>query len=619
MDTRKLLAPTAALVCALASCTYSTPYSAHSLAQDSVDDPRRALLNYLSQPNADGRVCSSAAKPRAHGIDAKVLKAVVKALDKDKLKRGATLTCLELVLAELPDAEREDTLMFVASRYAKALSQDRARTLHKLVMKVASQPADAAILANTRKQLKTKLASKSYSHTSAREAAAFVDMLGLLVGEWQGELVERETILAETDRHRLRLFAEKLPDEALARLARGQLIRLEAQASTYPEVTDNLDSVVEGVLNTGRNALDLESHTIVSANFDTARAPLHRLKVKQRTMAGSATLFASRAGSETLMPVLDIKDWLQFEIEGISKAVTLCRPRGENHPDPCVEAKNLQVDERIMSLDDDGLLTLRDTLSIRDAIRFLSEGGGLDINVHRGERTLASVTLPMYFQTPEPFIREGRVGAKGPSLIVDIGQVGEHLIFKVSEGGEAWTLVVHEDGLSTFRIASRGGQGQAGTRGQGGSMGRSGTRGTNAHCPSGNAGRGGNGTRGGDGRNGGHGHPGGDGGNITVKIHCGQACADLRSSWPAIIESLPGKGGAGGQGGQGGSGGRGGDGGSATTCRVTSGYGDNKRTTTKSLSSGMRGSSGIRGTRGSKGAPGPQGKAGRVTISPAKN
>ena len=162
----------------------------------------------------------------------------------------------------------------------------------------------------------------------------------------------------------------------------------------------------------------------------------------------------------------------------------------------------------------------------------------------RQRAAAASLDLGLWFERPSELILSGASpGSDGPPLTVDVNLADtQRLLFTVFGAPRPLIAIVEQPDVASFRITSRG---AAATPEIPVAMGQSGQSGSECQ----------NGSNGSDGGPGGDGAPG-KGGDIWIRLHCGQQfCSDTIALLPQIVVSEGGPGGWGGPGGRGGSGG----------------------------------------------------------------
>ena len=624
------------LVCALAALTHAFttgctrrlgyPYSTQELARDARDRPRVALIHYLGQANADPEVCrrSSTGAGLAR-VDASVLAAVAEAIAAGTVKPGPAGSCLGIGLDGLPSPEARELLAALAEVYLEALQErvprDNRGALHAVLRDSTLARDNPDVLEPLERALNAALEAQSLAPGAYLFAEELRDALGLAHGRWRGAPVTTALVEAQDDAT-LELFVKRLPRESQRDLARRELVVRRVARSDNPDVARDAQAVVQRLLDTGRNAIDLERHPLISARFAPRDVPLS-VVVHQRPPLGTAALLAAEGQNGKLLPRLPLQGWLLLRASDHEREVTLCAARAALDPEPCVLATDLRAASGHMTIDGNGVLRLQDNLTIAEATKLLmAELPSLSIDIRRGTRPLASRALPLYFRAPDPLHLPGEgLGSNGPNLHVRAYERGQHVAFEVRTRGSRMLAVVDPRAPGRFSIATAGTRGAAGHAGATGHAGTSGISGMNASCY-GSAGSGGPGGPGGAGGPGGNGGPGGDGGHVRVEVICEPHHCEKMSRWVRRrVHSIGGQGGPGGPGGRGGSGGAGGQGGMGSSCREqtrAASYSDGKYTPAQYRNTYKPGgSSGIRGSdgpRGRDGAKGPNGKSGTIEL-----
>ena len=461
--------------------------------------------------------------------------------------------------------------------------------------------------------------SARFGPARTRFAAELLGVLELERGFYGGRPVDVaviDGIFARNDATLLRRFGDRLPSPALREEARRRVIRLAIAASAYSEVRAQAADVEARVLRDGTNRISLVEHPPGRASIDPRALPSARgarLLIRQDIPRGRATVLGrSTDGRPTAPSEVSLRRTLWIDVDGVSRAVTLCAPRRALDPSPCVGDEDVHVTGAGggAMVDRGGVLRFLDV----DA-RGLQELGraehALTLTFAVGQQALASMTWPLRFERPGPLVLAAPSG-KGPALDVHIARPATPsapIEVTVRSGATEYHAFVEREDLPAFHVVSRGGPGRAGPAGSDGAEGVGGFVGAMASCPSStgsDGGSGGGGRRGGDGQDG---EPGADGGPITVEIACvGEPCSAAEL---AMLGRVPvsegGPGGSGGPGGRGGRGGAGGPGGVGVGCDVDG--------NTRWLPPGHDGMRGSDGSDGHAGHDGPFGRADRVEVS----
>jgi len=587
-------------------------------------DSGKALVAYLAEPDARPAVCDARAPgPHLTHFDAPVATTFVEGLTAGQIPPPVWRQCADGVLASSPLAGRAlidatwpayRDLIVDGALEASAPMQAQVATLQDLYIQrptgVDGQPNVVGPVAD---DVRRKLFARPLGPVASRFATALLDVVDLEQGRYGGRPVDGallDDLAARHDEALLRLFADRLPSEALRGEARRSVVRLAIAASPFPEVRDDAAAVEARVLAQGVNRVSLATHPPTSAAVAVQKMGMRGLAVRQDVMRQVATFV--RDGSSpraSAPPDLPLGSALTVDVSGISRPITLCRPARALDPSPCVAAEDVKIDSPLASIDGFGVLHFIDHVGAYNAAALSRPDHFIALPISIGGQRLASLDWPLRFERPDALVLSGTIGV-GPALDVAVDHTdATRYAFVVMGNGREWHAVVEARDLPGFRVVSRGAIGASGADGRSGWDGSRGMDGSSASCPgsSGSDGtRGGDGTNGTDGEDGG---PGGNGGDVRVAVDCGaRACApaDL-AVLKRIIASEGGPGGSGGGGGPGGRGGRGGRGGSSTICTDDNGV-------STSVSGGMDGLSGSDGWSGHDGHDGSPGQPGRVRF-----
>jgi hypothetical protein len=347
----------------------------------------------------------------------------------------------------------------------------------------------------------------------------------------------------------------------------------------------------------GQNTISIPNNPITRAYFDEHHVVRRDVIVREHVWQQTATLVGRDAKQNvSVVPELPLRGALMAEVAGISRPITVCAEGKELDPSPCIEAKDIAVENKLVKLDARAVVHVVDNVTLTDLMP-IADRDTFQIPVAIAGKPVASLAWYLRFERPENLVFSGGAGGDGPALVVRAGDMrGARARFDVNYNGRDFLAIVEQPDLPAYRVGSMGGTGYSGSDGSNGTDGSSGSECSN----------GGDGSSGG---NGGDGGDGGNGGNVTVQLACSYGpCDALQTSLRGVIGSWGGSGGSGGAGGRGGSGGSGGSGRSATTHTDSDG---NTVTDDPGCSAGSSGSSGSDGMSGSSGR---DGSPGRVTF-----
>lgn len=626
---RRALAST--LLCAVlaSGCGAREPLSAADMAREGTAD---ALVRYLAQPGATAAVCDPKHDgPRFRASSRDDYERLTRALSSGEVRATLWQRCAALLLEGGDHAASASLLEAMAEGYRALLSSSEVETdeterakldaLHEVFVERPRGTAPGAeAVAPHVAALREALAEGHLGPYAAKRARELLVVIDVEQGRYEGKRIdvalldERE---AAGDLATLRQIERRIPDAQLAREARRRFVRRRIADSPVPEVRARADEVLERVLATGRNAVDLSAHPVQRAWLDESRAKVRRLVVRQDLPRQVAKLLAQlEKGTGTgpsLVPTIDLRGGLAVEVAGYAQPLTICASPEALDVTPCVLPEGVRPSVPVVRIDARGLLHFVDRITTRDAIRLVYDTANLPIDFDVGGKRALTVDWPIEFESPGPVIFGGPPSGRGPDLEVKVERrYAPRLIFEVKAPEGVYVGVVEERDLAGFVLASRGGEGSAGSRGYDGGAGSNGMAGSPASCPYSSGGSGTAGGRGQDGGAGGPGGPGGPGGDVLVHVSCATGeCGGFAKRVAGAVRSLGGPGGPGGEGGRGGPGGKGGPGGSGASCTDSNGQ-------YRSVSGGTPGPDGADGSPGPRGASGPDGDPGRVELRLAR-
>lgn len=613
----------AAMLTSLACLTQATPYQKAELLHDAQVIPKRALLHYLSQDNADPRVCRRGAEAMA---TERTLLAVAKALTRSELPKRSAERCVQQGLDSLPYDEAKSLLASVSELYLARLSLADAAQDHNSLRRVLLHSRFAAdhprLLRQLEETLDDALAASRLPSNARAGVTELRDAISLSDGRWRGATVDEPLIRKQPD-PTLAFFEARLGPRRLRLLAREELVTRRVAASTHPDVRRDVEGATKRMMETGYNFVDLRTSPVLSSTLG-GEGPGFGTLVRQAPLEHAAKLVAIVGHDAKLLPRLDLTTRVSLRVDGFEQAVSLCRADGRLDPTPCVAASQLHIDSPWMTLRKDGTVSFSERGTIEDAMELLDRTPvSTPLRLMHHETEIGQFDLPVRFQAPAPVVFSGGApGERGPALDIDVREKAGHLLLEFRSAGQTMHAIIPLSDPGSFAVTNQGPRGRGGSDGHQGSTGTPGMSGRNATCSS-DGSDGGMGGRGGDGGPGGNGGPGGDGGDVNVHLECApERCASLRAWLEARVHSVGGEGGSGGRGGRGGSGGRGGRGGSGTSCReqtraasYSNGRSEPAQYRTVRRSGGSNGSAGMDGSRGMDGSDGRPGEPGTVTIT----
>jgi hypothetical protein len=567
-------------------------------------DTGPALVAYLGQPDASATVCDNRARgPHIGGaLVPETSKALVRGLADGKIPPDLWLSCADTLLKR---AQPEDAATFLdeTGRAYRSLVKDskfettpsmqsRVVAMQRLYLERKNRIHDGHdALAALFDDLRAALAGKKLGPIATRLGGELLDAVDLERGMWKAKPVT-VAMLDDLDEATLRLFVARLPAEELRTEAKRRIVRRHIEASPFPEVRANADDVEERVLIRGSNPVALDKQPAKTAVIDLSKLAMRKVIVRQDLQDQSATLLGTKDDAISVLPDLALRDALSVDV-GMSRAVTICGPKKDFDPTPCIAASDVKIQNPLAYLDG-GVFRFVDRISEKTAVDLVKLRERFEMPVEVGGTAVASLAWPFHYERPKALTLSSRSsGSKGPKLLVKVERRDGRFVYDVTGGGggERWAVVEEWD-APKFVVASVGASGFAGSTGTSGSPGSSGSE-----CQNGS-----DGTAGGPGGDGGQ---GGDGGDVEVELKCdGASCADTLAILQHTIGSLGGQGGPGGAGGSGGPGGSGGSGRSPTTHTDENGNIVTDDPGCSPGSSGSNGSDGISGTDGASGHPG---------------
>jgi hypothetical protein len=578
------------LVCWSSACVpvFSATYGLGDLRGDSQQWPGHALVHYLSRPHSEPQDCTAENLQRT---DEALIDPFVAAFEDSQVPPSRWADCAAALLPTLPAASRSlflDRVARVTTRLAQAGKVDRLVALNQVI---ASRPRE------TSPELKSlRRALEPFSEKPG--VAQLRQTLELDEGQLNGVALTAEGIEAINDEALLRRISARHPDEVLRFAARRRIIRQHIAASTWAEVKARAAEVEASVLRTGRWA---QATTDLTAPVPPPPVPLSTTVVATQDVANQHVSWELKLDQGRH---LDIRPLLRFPL-GLSQPLSLCSPADAFDVSPCIDASSIRLGTNLATLDDQGRLSVPESIAMADLMELARRGLGLVVPLSVGTLPVQSLQLPLAVPEPNAFYFEGAQGSVGPAVNVVVTPAAQTLLIESVDERGVRKKVILPRSAKRFELGSRGGNGAPGRMGFSGANGSNGFAGMSAVCPGSSGSPGG---RGGDGYPGGPGGPGGaggDGGQVRVQLRCGANCQDevlVRS----VFRSKGGLGGAGGPGGPGGIGGNGGMGGSGTSC-----YANGR---SSYLSAGPSGTSGLTGQTGYPGSPGAAGRDGLVQV-----
>ncbi len=580
-------------------------YTAQQLQRDATHLPKEALAHYLMQPAADPAVCdTTATRSRLLTVTEESFEAVAEVFATRQNRFDIPAQCLRHLYetASIPLSQAGTLLVFDATaevlerREAEVGDVERLQAIADVTLSRApASNLPARPLGDMAKQLERALSALSTTDVRRPIGQALLDSLDVERGKWKNQVIDSNFVAANKETSTLWLLAHRSSNAQYARLAQAQLVRVRMANSSFPVIRNGGEALVERVLALGRNPVDSRFFPLSTALW---KKPVgFGVQFRQDTKAQK--LIVRREENR-----LQLADVLELSVQGYERPVPLCSPKERFNPEPCVELASLSVGNPLTSLDADGMIRLKETLSFDELASTLHEKV-MAVPVFWETAALGAVELPMHFVTPAPVRYQGFDNQPGLTVNARVTALGSRTLFEVEARNTPHKAIVENDALASFHIETVGADGWAGNSGHDGANGKKGSDGHDASCPSSEATSGSNGGNGGDGGNGAHGGPGQNGGNVLVSLNCQASdCAALQQAVSGVFVSKGGQGGSGGRAGDGGKGGKGGKGGSGAQCGKDG-----------SLSSASDGADGSSGSDGFRGSDGPNGAPGNISFT----
>ncbi|MEP6731179.1 MAG: hypothetical protein ABJE10_11100 [bacterium] len=588
----------------------------------------RALISYLGQRDASASVCDlRAGGPHVPSVDISARDDLLDGLRDGRIAPELWRDCVDRLVRSTDREIASSLLDAVARSYVVVIDDDH---VEDSPLAQAQLSAMQAVLMDRQNGVaphfdvamhllayaRSAIAKHRIGPVATRNVTELVGALELENGLRDGRPVDvaaLDALLEQGDETTLRHAALRLPDAALRAEAQRRVIRLHIRVSQYQQVRGNAAAVEETVLRIGANPVAIAGHRPIRVWIDTIALSARGVRVRQDVEHRTSTLLGDAIGGRgvSVLPRVSLRGAFNAELEGIDHPVTVCAAAEDADPAPCVQASDIGVDSRLVTLDPDGTLRFAEHLTARETASLAAAGRRLVVPLTLGGTRAAALDWDLQFETPADlvFTAKGR-RTEGPDLQVRVEQIGTtgRVGYTVGSAENEYTAIVERGDVGKFHVVSRGADGDRGSDGSSGHDGSTGTPGNSASCPSTDGTSGGRGEDGGAGSDGSNGSAGGRGGNVVVDIvHADAASTELLALLRGTMLSEGGSGGAGGSGGSGGHGGAGGTGGSGTTCFDAQGH-------ATSLSGGIQGTSGSDGRSGMSGSPGSSGEIGSVTI-----
>ncbi|MGV3622567.1 MAG: hypothetical protein ACO1OB_17240 [Archangium sp.] len=602
------------LALAASGCRHAfpLPYSASQLRVDAAEEwSGEALVHYLKQDDADPAVCDVRTEvlPRQ---DETLVDPFVASLEDNELELPTWKECASRFVKTMEAEPRELFLERLAHAVWWLLNQDdpagRLQTIQDVLIKRPRE--DSPALALLLERLLTRKNEK-FELDVSRTFESMLTTLELGRGQLNGKPVTLDVIDETQDERLIFRMSKRLPSLELREAARVRLVRLRIARSPWDEVKNRAAEVERSVLTTGRWPQSTAGMTLQQTTQVPLELPVE-LVVQQNPQAQYGKIVVKGTNART-HPNLKLRGVVTFDV-GWSRPLNVCAPPDELEVDPCIEARDLELNLLEVSLDEDGAIWMATALPMSRVVDLARANEGLVMSLRLAGQLVTTLRIPIEFADPPSLRFTGAPGEPGPALNVKAEVLSNAVIFlATAANGVSKYAVWPRTARNDFEVASAGGDGVNGIPGARGAKGAAGVAGGAATCPS-MAGRSGSpGDRGGPGGDGTDGGNGGDGGPVTVEVRCAEDvdCAAGLELIRVLVHSRAGAAGEGGAAGPGGFGGNGGAGGAGASCIVNGAM--------LSLENGFNGARGADGLPGKEGKDGEPGQEGTVVVKPAAN
>jgi hypothetical protein len=515
------------LLC-VTGCKLPTPYSPLQLAEDSQNRPAKALVHYLSQPPPlQLAVCDPHADgPHVARMDDKVVDALMKGLARGRIPAENWMGCVRAAWEGADPGLRAQIASAVLHGFVEALTAANPDAeewvwynLEAVATAMEARPPQAGLRVEEARSITSQVRTMQpdLGPRATPFADRFLQEVDLELGFWDGAPVDSARIATETDEELLLRFAQRLPEPTLREAARDRLVRLRVAASPFAAVRDRADAVTESTLARGFWPVPLETFPVATVRTATTLSGAAGVVVKQDLDEGRWSLRGITSDGRLLDAVIDLRDLLRMEVEGLEKPILLCQENDGLQPEPCVAPSALACEHPVADLDETGQLHLASG-KIEEAPHPLAHAQTLEFALSVAE-TPQDLSLPLRFLPPPPVVHAGETGEPGPGLVVRVRRQGpDRFLYEVTAGDHTQRAILERSDLPEFRVVSQGGEGRPGTEGAEGERGAPGHDGSTAICPYTQAGDGGIGFDGGPGGPGGPGGSGGPGGDIELFV-----------------------------------------------------------------------------------------------------
>lgn len=456
--------------CLLSACATAAPATPAALSQRARTQPKRALVQYLAQPGATATVCSPGG---AATINARTLHAVADATRRGKLEAQPAGECLRRGLDALDARQTAKLLPKLLESYIAATRTTQPRNAaaameHALANTTAPARHPQPYL-RLRDDLARALDAGHIPTPHGAKTAMLRDTLEVTAGVWKGQAVD-EALIRSAEADVLDLFAQHLPSDPLRRAALHEVVRRTVQTSTHPDVVRNRADIVQRLLKTGANRVDLAQHRLEGGHFDPERGPRAALVRQDIPQQSARLLFPSPTGEqpESRHP---LRGWIWVRVAGYEEALTVCDEQATLDPTPCISPDALSLAGPWATLDPVGDVRLRSDASLRDVVGLLDGTAALPLEVRFGEQVVVGDALPLQFIAPDPVLfTTERPGTPGPSIQARVStRPNAHLVFEIESRDHRQLAVVHTPSPGAFALVSRGGPGLEGRSGRDGS------------------------------------------------------------------------------------------------------------------------------------------------------
>lgn len=258
---------------------FGYPYLASQLQLDALRyPPHLALVHYLKQSNADPQVCNPKHQPSVKNIEPRVLNLILKAGRQRKIPITHVYSCTSFILDHVPPTLLEGYLRVVSVNYGKVLRSkpldiETADAFRDLLLYSPQYPNQPQALRNATRKLFVRMKADVAGRDDRRKAQQFhlqglFETLELDDNHWQGQPVTASVIQHLSNSDTLSIFRARLSDPELKRESKYEQIRRSIQASSYPNLQAQSNTVLKSMLRWGQNRVNRAQYPLGTIYFD---------------------------------------------------------------------------------------------------------------------------------------------------------------------------------------------------------------------------------------------------------------------------------------------------------------------------------------------------------------